>query len=358
MGSRGRRRPRPSLAAVLFVLRERSAPHPMLDLSLVARPLVSSGLAYKAAAGLAIAGLGYLVTLQLQLDWGWPPALAAVGMLPQVAVLLAGAAFVSPFVRRVGLERAAWISASAVVLGLAVYALLGTARTSGSPSRWSSSPPASAWSASSPASTSSAACRRTAPPSAPPSSTPPPRSPPPSASPSPAPSSPPCSPGPRHRGLDPAADRPVPRGDHPLRRRPHRPLRRPRRSGPPSAPTAPLLCAKPPAEYRRCEAGDEPRCGTRPAARPQPKVEPVKGIAANSTHDDADATTPSAEEGTRTPMPFRTDGFEPSAYAIPPPRPPTGLPMATVSVPHRPAPSLAVAGLSPVCWPVAVTSAR
>ena len=112
-------------AAVLFVLRERSARHPLLDLELVAHPLVSSGLAFKAAAGLATAGLGYLVTLQLQLDWGWSPALAAVGMLPQVVVLVAGGAFVGPFVRRVGLERAAWISSVAVVLGLAVYGLLG-----------------------------------------------------------------------------------------------------------------------------------------------------------------------------------------------------------------------------------------
>jgi MFS family permease len=113
------------VGAVLFVLRERSARHPLLDLALVAHPLVSSGLAFKAAAGLATAGLGYLVTLQLQLDWGWPPALAALGMLPQVVVLLAGGAFVKPFVARVGLERAAWLSAVAVVLGLAVYGLLG-----------------------------------------------------------------------------------------------------------------------------------------------------------------------------------------------------------------------------------------
>lgn len=105
--------------------RQRSARHPLLDLTLVAHPLVSSGLAFKAAAGLAIAGLGYLVTLQLQLDWGWSPALAAIGMLPQVVVLIAGGAFVSPFVRRVGLERAAWMSALAVVAGLAVYAALG-----------------------------------------------------------------------------------------------------------------------------------------------------------------------------------------------------------------------------------------
>jgi MFS family permease len=110
--------------AVLFVLRERSARHPLLDLELVAHPLVSSGLAFKAAAGLATAGLGYLVTLQLQLDWGWTPALAAIGMLPQVIVLVAGGAFINPFVRRVGLERAAWLSAAAVVFGLAVYGLL------------------------------------------------------------------------------------------------------------------------------------------------------------------------------------------------------------------------------------------
>jgi hypothetical protein len=67
-----------------------------------------------------------MVTLQLQLDWGWPPALAALGMLPQVVVLVAGGAFVTPFVERVGLERAAWLSSVAVVLGLAVYSLLNS----------------------------------------------------------------------------------------------------------------------------------------------------------------------------------------------------------------------------------------
>ncbi|MFC4585197.1 MFS transporter [Sphaerisporangium corydalis] len=113
------------VGAILFVLRERRARHPLLALGLVAHPLVSSGLAFKAAAGLATAGLGYMVTLQLQLDWGWPPALAAIGMLPQVVVLVAGGAFVGPFVRRAGLDRAAWLSAAVVVLGLAVYALLG-----------------------------------------------------------------------------------------------------------------------------------------------------------------------------------------------------------------------------------------
>lgn len=112
------------VCAALFVLRERSARHPLLDLALVARPLVSSGLAYKAATGIAMAGMGYLVTLQLQLDWGWPPALAALGMLPQVAVLIGLGPFVDPFVKRVGIVRAAWLSSAAVVAGLAVYSAL------------------------------------------------------------------------------------------------------------------------------------------------------------------------------------------------------------------------------------------
>lgn len=110
--------------ALCFVLRQRSARHPLLDPALVARPLVSSGLAYKAASGLAVAGLGYLVTLQLQLDWGWTPGHAALGMLPQVVVLIAAGPFVSRLVDRVGLDRAAWLSAAAVVVGLAVYSLL------------------------------------------------------------------------------------------------------------------------------------------------------------------------------------------------------------------------------------------
>ncbi|PZE87290.1 MFS transporter [Curtobacterium sp. MCBD17_032] len=112
------------LAATGFVVRERTARHPLVDLHLLARPLVSSGLAFKAASGLAVAGLSYLVTLQLQFAWGWSPAAAAVGTLPQVVVLLAGGRLVGPFVQRVGLPRAAWTSAAAVVSGLAVFGAL------------------------------------------------------------------------------------------------------------------------------------------------------------------------------------------------------------------------------------------
>jgi len=114
------------VAAILFVVRERSARHPLLDLGLVGRPLVASGLAYKAATGLAVAGMGYMVTLQLQLDWGWPPYLASIGMLPQVVVLIFGGPLSNRFIERVGLDRAAWLSAIAVVAGLAVFGLFSS----------------------------------------------------------------------------------------------------------------------------------------------------------------------------------------------------------------------------------------
>lgn len=110
-------------AAGAFVWRERKAAHPLLDLALLARPLVASGLAYKAAAGLAVSGLTYLTTLQLQYVWGWAPSSAAIAMLPMVVVLLVGGRFVGPFVERVGTGTAAWTAASAVVTGLAVAAL-------------------------------------------------------------------------------------------------------------------------------------------------------------------------------------------------------------------------------------------
>jgi MFS family permease len=114
------------LLAALFVLREHSARFPLLDLKLVARPLVASGLAYKAATGLAVAGVGYMVTLQLQLDWGWPPYLASLGMLPQVIVLIFGGPIANRFIERVGLDRSAWLSAGSVVAGLAVFAALSS----------------------------------------------------------------------------------------------------------------------------------------------------------------------------------------------------------------------------------------
>jgi MFS family permease len=113
------------VSAVCFVLRMHLARYPLIDLRLVARPLVASGLAYQAAIGLATAGLSYAVTLQLQLAWGWPPALAAVGLLPMIVTMLAIGPFVERIVARLGTGRSATVGATVVVAGLVGYGLFG-----------------------------------------------------------------------------------------------------------------------------------------------------------------------------------------------------------------------------------------
>lgn len=111
--------------AIAFVIRERTVKHPLIDMALVGQPLVSSGLAYKAATGLAIAGLGYMISLQLQLDWGWSPLLASIALLPQVATLLITGFFVEKFVNRFGIHKAAWFGSLSVIAGIVVFAAAG-----------------------------------------------------------------------------------------------------------------------------------------------------------------------------------------------------------------------------------------
>lgn len=108
-----------------FVAWERRTAHPVVDLALIRRPQVSAALAYQAALGLGLAALAYTVSLQLQLAWGWTPAEAALGSLPQVVTMIAAGPLVERLVRRVGTRTAGPAGASAVIAGLLVYALLG-----------------------------------------------------------------------------------------------------------------------------------------------------------------------------------------------------------------------------------------
>ncbi len=128
----GAQDPRPWIIAVAallgiaaFIVCERRTGHPLVDPALIRRPAVSLGLTYQAALGLATAGLGYTVTLQLQLAWGWPPALAALGSLPQVLTMILIGPFVDTVIRRVGMESAGRLGAGAVVAGLVLYAAVG-----------------------------------------------------------------------------------------------------------------------------------------------------------------------------------------------------------------------------------------
>ena len=113
--------------AASFIVRERTTKHPLIDTALVGQPLVSNGLAYKAATGLAIAGLGYMISLQLQLDWGWSPLVASIALLPQVGTLIVVGFFVEKFVNRFGIHKAAWFGSISVLAGIVLFATLGQA---------------------------------------------------------------------------------------------------------------------------------------------------------------------------------------------------------------------------------------
>lgn len=108
-----------------FVIRERRAKNPMLDFDLLRRPLVTAGLTYQAALGLGLAVIGYSVTLQLQLAWGWPPALAALGNLPQVITMIAAGPLVEKVVKKVGMQKAGPLGAGIAIAGLVTYAIGG-----------------------------------------------------------------------------------------------------------------------------------------------------------------------------------------------------------------------------------------
>jgi hypothetical protein len=113
------------VCAAGFVARERRTAHPMVDFALLKRPRVSAGLAYQAALGLGLAAVSYSASLQLQLVWGWSPAEAALGNLPQIVTMITVGPFVEKFVTKAGIHRAGPLGAAAAITGLLLYALLG-----------------------------------------------------------------------------------------------------------------------------------------------------------------------------------------------------------------------------------------
>lgn len=109
------------LFGAFFVKQEKKSQNPLIPFSLLRLPLVSSGLLYKASTSIITAGLGYVVMLQLQLDYHWSPVLAALGLLPQVITLLAVGPLVNKIVERFGNQKASLYSGLSIIVGMLVY---------------------------------------------------------------------------------------------------------------------------------------------------------------------------------------------------------------------------------------------
>lgn len=80
-----------ALAAVAFVLRERRATDPMLDLRLLARPEVHGSALLQTAVTVAMVGVVFASTQLFQYAWHWSPVQSGLGSLPMVVGMFAAA---------------------------------------------------------------------------------------------------------------------------------------------------------------------------------------------------------------------------------------------------------------------------
>lgn len=84
-----------------FVLRQRTAAHPMIDIHLFARPAFSGSIIANAIVVFATAGMGLLAVTFMQTVLGLAPLAAALWMLPTVAGSFVGVALASLLARTV-----------------------------------------------------------------------------------------------------------------------------------------------------------------------------------------------------------------------------------------------------------------
>ncbi len=114
------------LALALFVRRELTTTHPMLDLRLFTDRRVSTSSAGIAVTFFAMFGTFFLVTQYVQLVLGHSPVGASLVVLPMSVGILALALRVPPLVERLGAARVVAVGLALFALGMAMLAGLGT----------------------------------------------------------------------------------------------------------------------------------------------------------------------------------------------------------------------------------------
>ncbi|MFD6951932.1 MFS transporter [Nocardiopsis sp. TSRI0078] len=107
---------------VLFVVRQRRAAHPLVDVSLLTRPAFAAAVGGNTAVSFAAAGLGLLTFTFLQTVHGLSPLHAALWALPTFAGTALGAALAGPAAPRV---RPGALMAAGLVTGAAGLAVVG-----------------------------------------------------------------------------------------------------------------------------------------------------------------------------------------------------------------------------------------
>ncbi|WP_420121334.1 MFS transporter [Nakamurella sp.] len=106
-------------AAIGFVVRERRAAHPMLDLRLLRLPIVRGATVAQLGTSIAMAGVMFSLVLHFQFAYGWSPVVAGLANLPFIVTMLAANPLTERLVTRYGSRVACLVGAGALTVGLA-----------------------------------------------------------------------------------------------------------------------------------------------------------------------------------------------------------------------------------------------
>ena len=109
--------------AICFVLIERRAPAPMLDLPLFRDRAVAGGIGVQVLWGLGVNSVYFFTSLYLQNGRGYSPTETGLAFLPTAVALALGAGFAPGLVRRLGAARTVAAGLVLVALGIVGVAL-------------------------------------------------------------------------------------------------------------------------------------------------------------------------------------------------------------------------------------------
>lgn len=107
---------------VLFVVRERRAAAPMLDLTLFRRGAVRGAAIAQIGTSLAMAGVMFALVLHFQYAWGWTPLAAGLANLPIILTMIGATPLTEWLVRRFGHRIACFVGALLLAAGLGMMA--------------------------------------------------------------------------------------------------------------------------------------------------------------------------------------------------------------------------------------------
>lgn len=110
------------VALVAFVVRERRAAAPMLDLALLRSGTVRGAAIAQIGTAIAMSGVMFALILHFQYAWGWSPMRAGLANLPLILTLLLATPFTEWLVRRFGHRIACVIGAGLLAAGLGAMA--------------------------------------------------------------------------------------------------------------------------------------------------------------------------------------------------------------------------------------------